>query len=46
MLQIDAALIAQGPFEVAPRYRGPPPADVRKNATGFDNHFIYSVGTQ
>jgi hypothetical protein len=44
-MQVDAALIAQGPFEVASRYRGPPLADVRENASDFDSHSAYPANT-
>jgi hypothetical protein len=42
---VDAALIAQGPFEVASRFRGPPPAGVRENASDFDRHTAYLANT-
>jgi hypothetical protein len=45
IMQVDAALIAQGPFEVASRYRGPPLADVRENASDFDSHSAYPANT-
>jgi hypothetical protein len=45
IMQVDAPLIAQGPFEVASRYRGPPLADVRENASDFDRHTAYLANT-
>ncbi len=46
MMRIDAALIAQRPFEVASRYRGPPPADIRENASDFDGRSAYLANPQ
>jgi hypothetical protein len=43
---LAAALIAQGPFEVASRFRGPPPlATARENASGFDTPSAYLDNT-
>jgi hypothetical protein len=36
-MHIIAAMIAQGPFDFASRYRGPLLGDVRENAIDFDS---------
>jgi hypothetical protein len=41
MVNVDAAMIAQGPLEAASRYRGPPLTGVRENASDFDCHSAY-----
>ncbi len=44
-MQVDAALIAQGPFDVASRFRGPPLGDARENASDFDSDFAHLANT-